>query len=186
MKKMNVLSQALICLLLMWLGGSNALMANTTTKVESVQQSGQVVTVTGTGVRLRYGPGLNYDFLKWKDGTARCPKKGEKLQLIGQSGDWYQVRYAGQDLYIFKQYGSVGKGAVAAAAKSYVKITGKGVRLRFGPGLDYGYLVWKDGTTRSPKVGEKLVLLGQEGDWYKVQYQDAEFYVFKQYAQKVK
>ncbi len=180
------IKKALLCLLVMLLGHTSVMMAGTTTKFESIQQAGQTVTVTGTGVRLRYGPGLNYDYLKWKDGSTRSPKKGEKLQLVGQSGDWYQVKYAGQELYIFKQYGTVGKGAVAAAAKQYVKITGKGVRLRFGPGLDYGHLVWKDGTTRSPKVGEKLVLLGQEGDWYKVQYQNAEFYVFKQYAQRVK
>ena len=186
MMKLNNFKQTLLCMVLMLLCQTSSMQANTTIKFDNVQQAGQTVTVTGTGVRLRYGPGLNYDYLKWKDGSTRCPKKGEKLQLVGQSGDWYQVKYAGQDLYLFKQYGTVGKGAVAPAAKSYVKITGKGVRLRFGPGLDYGYLVWKDGTTRSPKVGEKLVLLGQEGDWYKVQYQDAEFYVFKQYAQRVK
>ena len=37
--------------------------AATVTKYDAVQQS-RYVTITGTGVRLRYGPGLDYGYYK--------------------------------------------------------------------------------------------------------------------------
>ena len=36
-----------------------------------------------------------------------------------------------------------------------VVINGTGVRLRFAPSLDAGYLTWENGATRAPKNGAK-------------------------------
>ena len=180
---MKAIQKTIMLVALMLMGYTTNAMAWGTPRVQEILQSGATVTVTGNSVRLRVGPGLDYDFLKWSNGTARCPKKGEKLTYLGEEGDWYKVSYAGQTLYIFKQYARLN----AATATTYkVQITGTGVRLRFGPGLDYGYLVWENGAARTPKKGEKLTYLGEEGDWYKVQYAGSEFYVFKSYAKLVK
>ena len=52
--------------------------------------------------------------------------------------------------------------------------------------IDYDYLKWKDGTVRGPKKGERVVCVGEESDWYKVKYANGVYYIFKQYAKKVK
>ena len=182
---MKAIQKTIMLVAFMLMGIATNSWAWGTPRVQETQQSGKTVTVTGNSVRLRVGPGLNYDFLKWSNGTARCPKKGEKLTYPGESGDWYKVSYAGQQLYIFKQYAKL-NGAAASTTTYKVQITGTGVRLRFGPGLDYGYLVWENGATRSPKKGEKLTYLGEYGDWYKVVYAGSEFYVFKSYAKLVR
>lgn len=182
---MKTIQKSIMLVALMLIGVTTNVLAWGPPRVQEVQQSGRTITVTGTSVRLRYGPGLNYDFLKWGNGTARCPQKGEKLTYLGESGDWYKVSYAGYTLYIFKQYAKL-NGYTSTSTNYKVQITGTGVRLRFGPGLNYGYLVWENGATRSPKKGEKLTYLGDYGDWYKVLYAGSEFYVFKQYAKLVR
>ena len=181
---MKVIQKSIMLVLFMLMCFTVNSLASSTPRIQEILQSGVTVTVTGNSVRLRVGPGLNYDFLKWSNGTARCPQKGEKLTYLGENGDWYKVSYAGQTLYIFKQYAKLNGAASTPTYK--VQITGTGVRLRFGPGLNYGYLVWENGTARSPKKGEKLTYLGEEGDWYKVRYAGSEFYVFKQYAKLVR
>ncbi|GEM_PF-557710 len=154
--------------------------------VEEINQSEQFVTITGTGVRMRFGPGLNYGYYKNANGTTMSPKKGTKLQLLGQTGDWYEVKYGNDVAYVFKQYAKLsGTTAAPAPVRSKVLVTGTGVRLRKGPGLKYDYLKWQDGTIRGPKKGDKLICTGETTDWYKVQFANSEYYLFKQYAKKV-
>lgn len=63
-----------------------------------------------------------------------------------------------------------------------VVINGAGVRLRFAPSLDAGYLTWANGATRSPKKGAKLVYRGENSDWYEVSYLGQIFYVSKEFS----
>ena len=175
-RKMMLCLMAMLCL--MCINASAA----TTPSFDEINQENTYVTITGTGVRMRYGPGLNYGYYK------TSPKKGAKLLLLGQSGDWYEVQWGNDVAYVFKQYAKVTSQKVNAPkpASKMVQITGTGVRLREGPGLNYDFLKWKDGTTRAPKKGEKLVCVGEEGDWYKVSYAGGYYYIFKQYAKRIK
>ncbi len=176
MQNNSLFRKTLMCLVML-LGMSVATAnASTLLSVDEVQQ-GSYVTITGTGVRMRYGPGLNYGYY----GTS--PKKGTRLQLLGEDGDWYQVRYGQNVAYVFKQYAKL---SGAPVYTSRVQITGVGVRLRMGPGLNYNYLKWKDGTARGPKKGDILECVGESGDWYKVRYGNGTYYVFKQYAKIVR
>lgn len=181
---METIRRTILMMIVMLLGYTAHTMAWNAPKVQETQQSASTVTVTGNGVRLRFGPGLDYGYLTYKSGAARCPKKGEKLTLLGEDGDWYKVMYAGQQLYIFKSYAKPG-GAVSTPSYM-VQITGTSVHLRFGPGMEYGYLTWDNGKSRCPKNGERLTYLGAEGDWYKVMYGGSEYYVSKKYAKLVK
>lgn len=70
----------------------------------SVSTRGSVVVVNGVNVRLRYGPGLNYAIYSNNRGNPIYPSKGSRLTYLGQSGNWYKVRYNGQTLYISKDY----------------------------------------------------------------------------------
>lgn len=183
----NTIKKLLVCLMFMLSIPFVAVQASSSFVMEEINQSDQYVTITGTGVRMRFGPGLNYGYYKNANGTAMSPKKGTKLLLLGQSGDWYEVKY-GQDVaYVFKQYAKLSNGTVAQApVTSKILVTGNGVRLRKGPGLNYDYLKWQDGTIRGPKKGEKLICTGETTDWYKVKYANSEYYLFKQYGKKVK
>ena len=82
MKPSNFVKKVMMCMGLM-LGMSfvNAV-ASTVTGVEEVQQSNSYVVITGTGVNMRKGPGLNYAVYPTK------PNKGAKLTCLGESGDW--------------------------------------------------------------------------------------------------
>ena len=66
-----------------------------------------------------------------------------------------------------------------------VVINGTGVRLRFAPSLNAGWLTWPNGQTRSVSKGTRLTYLGEDGDWYTVSYMGETFYVSKEYAYKV-
>lgn len=184
-----MMRKTMMCLMLMLGMFSVSANANTLLSVDEIDQTGSYVTITGTGVRMRFGPGLNYGYYQNANGTARSPKKGTKLPLLGSSGDWYEVQF-GQDVaYVFKQYAKVSRGTSAAAApvrQTMIQVTGNGVRMRKGPGLNYDYLKWKDGSTRCPKKGEKLVYVDETEDWYKVKFANGEYYIFKQYGKVVK
>lgn len=172
------------CLILL-MGMSFTVNARTMVDLTAVEQGSKYVTITGTGVRLRFGPGLDYGYYKDAKGVAITPKKGQQMELIGESGDWYEVKYGDDVAYVFKQYATIAGNATVASA-SMVEVTGTGVRLRKGPGLNYDFLKGKNGSIRGPKKGERLVCIGETSDWYKVKYANGTYYIFKQYAKKLK
>lgn len=65
----------------------------------------EVVMVDGDNVRLRTSPAINNaNILKDAKGKTIYPKRGEKLDYLGESDDFYQVKYAGKRVYISKQF----------------------------------------------------------------------------------
>lgn len=58
---------------------------------------GTVLFVNGDGVRLRTGPGLNYEIYK-------NVNKGQRLTYNYSSGDWYCVTFGGRNLFISKGF----------------------------------------------------------------------------------
>ena len=64
----------------------------------------QYVTVKGERQQLRTGPDREKDPVYKPDGSnAKCPEDGAKLELLGESGNYYKVRFDGRELYINKQ-----------------------------------------------------------------------------------
>ncbi len=62
------------------------------------------VVIDGSDLRLRLGPSTNADTFKWPDGTNRHPKVGERFPFLGEEGDFYQIEYYGNLLWVSKQY----------------------------------------------------------------------------------
>lgn len=62
------------------------------------------VHVTGSGVRLRRGPSTSHEIFADDDGHPIYPLAGDNLVYLGQSGDFYKVRFKQQVLYISKRY----------------------------------------------------------------------------------
>ena len=145
------------------------------------------VTVTGTSVRLRMQPSLQSETLTTSKGVNIHPKKGEKLECLGQSGDFYKVRYQGKVVYISKQFATPNQSAKPAVKKAnstsqqYVVVTGEGVRLRLQPSLKAKCLQ-RNGVNVHPKKGERIKLMGAEGEFYKINYQGNYVYIHMDYA----
>ncbi len=144
------------------------------------------VIVTGTSVRLRMQPSLQSETLTTNKGVNIHPKKGEKLECLGQSGKFYKVRYQGKVVYISTEYATpvqTNKPTVKKSAnyQQYVVVTGEGVRLRLQPSLKAKCLQ-RNGVNVHPKKGERIKLMGYEGDFYKINYQGNYVYIHMDYA----
>lgn len=147
--------------------------------VLGTEASATVVVVTGNGVRLRYAPSLN-------SAVYKCVSKGKELTYRYTTADrnWYCVNYHGYDLFISRDFAVLRNSSSSShssysrsssSAYSYVKVTGNGVRLRYGPGLGY------DVYTQVNK-GTKLPLYSTQGDWYCVIYGGRYLYVSRDFA----
>ncbi len=69
------------------------------------------VRVTGKGVRLRRGPGTNYEiFSDPFTGKTVYPLENDILAYVGETSEWYQVRFMGENLYISKQFSTLYEG----------------------------------------------------------------------------
>lgn len=77
---------------------------------------GTVLFVNGDGVRLRTGPGLNYEIYK-------NVNKGQRLTYNYSSGEWYCVTFGGRNLFISK--GFVDQKPVPATPAPATKTTAK-------------------------------------------------------------
>lgn len=144
------------------------------------------VVVTGTNVRLRLTPSLNSQTLTYNNGVNVHPKKGEKLTCTGKTGDFYQVIYKGQKVYISKQFAkpvSTTKAPSPAASSSqrYIVVTGTNVRLRMSPSLN-GKVYPTNANPVYPKKGERIKYMGDAGDFYKVNYNGNYLYISKQFS----
>lgn len=163
------------------------------------------VEVTGTNVRLRLQPSLQGEILKnEKTQKPIYPKKGAILECYGESGDFYIVNYEGTTAYITKQYtrpvGSktakpsklnntapqIAKNtsttAVKKAAPASVIVTGTNVRLRSGASLKSPALQDANGNNLHPNKGQKLRCVGEQGDFYKVNFAGLTCYISKQFS----
>ena len=150
------------------------------------------VTITGNDVRLRMKPSTRSETLTNTKGLNVHPAKGERLECLGESGDFYQVLYKGKKVFVSKQFAKPDgvvkadkKPAAAQPAKKgakYVVVTGQNVRLRQSPSLK-GAIYSANGKPIYPKKGQKIKLIGEEGDFYKVNFEGNYLYISKQFSQ---
>lgn len=153
----------------------------------SVQQQKRYVIVNGVNVRLRFAPNLNSSWLHDTAGKPIHAPKGTKLTYLGQEGDFYKVKYAGNEVYISKQYSYLSDGTSTTTTKPakesfYVVINGVNVRLRTGPGTNYPYFTWNDGSPCYLPKGSYLKYLGEQNDFYKADYQGKTVFVSKKFS----
>ena len=64
----------------------------------------------------------------------------------------------------------------------YVVIDGSELRLRLEPSTSADTYKWPDGTNRHPKVGERFLYLGEEGDFYQISFHGVALWVSKNYT----
>ena len=145
------------------------------------------VVVTGTNVRLRLAPSLNSETLTNNKGVNIHPNKGQKLVCLGTSGDFYKVKFNGNNVWISKLYAQpVGNTSATNAAKTtngqrYVVVTGTNVRLRLAPSTN-AKILSSNGKPVYPAKGERIKYMGDAGDFHKVNYRGNYVYIHKSYA----
>lgn len=64
----------------------------------------------------------------------------------------------------------------------YVVIDGSELRLRLGPSTSADTFKWGDGSNRHPKVGERFLYLGEEGDFYQIDFHGHALWVSKKFT----
>lgn len=64
----------------------------------------RTVEITGEDLRLRLSPSTTGETLQYMDGHNIHPHKGDRLQYIGETSDWYNVYYRGNAVYVSKDY----------------------------------------------------------------------------------
>ena len=67
------------------------------------------VHVKSNGVRLRYGPSTSDKVFTDANGKSIYPSLGDNLAYLGESNDFYKVRYKQRELYISKRYSELRK-----------------------------------------------------------------------------
>ena len=76
---------------------STDLLESDSTSSSSDETLSGTVTITGNGVRVRSGPGTNYNQI----GSVNS---GTSLTVTGKEGNWYKVTYNGQTGYVSADY----------------------------------------------------------------------------------
>lgn len=72
--------------------------------------------------------------------------------------------------------------SVSPSEATRVVINGVGVRMRLGPGKEYGYLQYYNGKAYTVAKGASLPFLGVYGNWYKVIFEGGEYFVSADFA----
>ena len=159
------------------------------TILTETQQTKKYVVVNGTNVRLRFEPSLDASWLRYDNGSPRDAKKGSRLAYLGEADGFYYVEFQGNKVYISKEFSYVTTESPAAAKpttqksdKFYVVVNGTNVRLRTGPGTNYAYYTWKDGSPCYLPKGTYLTHLGESGEFYKVDYNGKILYISKKFS----
>ena len=154
-------------------------------KPEEKPQTETKVTGTVTGItttlNLRSGASTSASII----GTL---KNGAKVDITGESGNWYKINYNGRVGYVSKDYVKKG-GATTPEQKpedkpqTETKVTGTVT------GITTTLSVRSGASTSATiigtlKNGAKVEITGESGDWYKINYNGKVGYVYKSYIKK--
>lgn len=149
-------------------------------------QQQRYIIVDGANVRLRFGPSLDSGWLHNSAGQPIYAPRGSRLPYLGQTADFYKVRYSGNEVYISKQFSHIAEDDVSvtppSSTTSYVVINGTNVRLRLGPGTNYSYLTNSNGSPCYLPKGTYLKHLGEKSDFYMAEYKGRTVYISKKYS----
>ena len=126
---------------------------------------------------------ISYRFLhfwarRWADGTIDPFYQG--LSTIFKA---YHPEYEFlAEAYWLSDDEWFGEGEYEGEEEVYVVIDGSELRLRLEPSTNADTFKWGDGSNRHPKVGERFLYLGEEGDFYLIDFHGNALWVSKKYT----
>ena len=138
---------------------------NSGLEVASISK-GQVINVTST-LRIRESASTSSSVL----GTMM---NGSTFDIISKSGSWYQIKYNGITGYVHGDYVSEVASSSAILTKGKVYNVSTNLRVRSGASTSSSILGYLTNNT-------EVTIVGSEGEWYKIQYNNGYGYVSKEY-----
>ena len=124
--------------------------------------------ITANSVNFRKGPGTNFS-------SMGKLNKGYKVEYIGTSGDWINIKYNGKVGYAHKDYvSSVNNNSTDNSVKSKKIVTASSLNFRSGP------------STSASKIGSipnglEVGVISESNGWSKVNYNGKIGYVSSSY-----
>lgn len=134
--------------------------------------------VTASGVNLRSGPNTAYEVLSVLDTHT-------KLTVIGQSEEWYQVKYQDSIGFLSNEFVAIGAVPTPKATPKPFEVTKMSSTLGY---VNSGTVNFRSGPGRSYDIiaecerYDKLTITGTSGDWYRVKYNKKTGYILKSYV----
>ena len=138
---------------------------NSGVEVASISK-GQVINVTST-LRIRESASTSSSVL----GTMM---NGSTFDIIFKSGSWYQIKYNGITGYVHGDYVSEVASSSAISTKGKVYNVSTNLRVRSGASTSSSILGYLTNNT-------EVTIVGSEGEWYKIKYNNGYGYVSKEY-----
>lgn len=109
---------------------------------------------------------------------------GTKVEILGAAGDWYKIKYNGNEAFVSKRYIDTGSsstkstGTSSGSGSSTFKEFNGYVNSSIGLNVRDG--VWGNIVAAVPN-GTQLKVVGKSGDWYIVEYKGVKRYVHANY-----
>ena len=126
---------------------------------------------------------ISYRFLhfwarRWVDGTIDPFYQG--LSTIFMA--YYPEYEYSAERYLIPYEEWFEEGGYEEEEEVYVVIDGSELRLRLEPSTSADTFKWGDGSNRHPKVGERFLYLGEDGDFYLIDFNGHALWVSKKYT----
>lgn len=132
---------------------------------------GQVINISSR-LNIRAGAGTNHKII----GTL---SNSEKVEILGEESGWYKIKYGNITGYVSKNYLKVIEEAINTPSTGQeniktVKVNGL-LNIRSGAGTNYSIV----GTLKNDS---KVEVIGEEGNWYKINHNGKSAFVSKSYV----
>ena len=145
-------------------------------------KNGQVVNVH-SGLNVRSGASTS-------SGIIGSLSNGSNVTILGESGNWYKIKYGNSTGYVSKDYvktseessnSNTGNNASSSSGESSSNKSGKVVNVHSSLNVRNGAST-SSGIIGSLSNGSNVTILGESGNWYKIKYGNSTGYVSKDYV----
>lgn len=130
--------------------------------------------INANSLNMRKGPSTDSEVVKEYDGW-------QKIDIVGQEGDWYRVSIGGNVGYMIKEHIALGEPPANPPAKetSFKKkdgyVNAQSLNMREKPSTDADIV-------KEFSKGQKLKIVGETDDWYKVKIDGTTGYMTKEFV----
>ena len=144
-------------------------------------KSGKVVNVH-SGLNVRNGASTS-------SGIIGSLSNGSNVTILGESGNWYKIKYGNSTGYVSKDYvktseessnSNTGNNASSSSGESSSNKSGKVVNVHSSLNVRSGASA-NSSVIGSLANGSNVTIVGESGSWYKIKYGNTTGYVSKDY-----
>ena len=147
------------------------LLAFVNVMTSAISANAATAEVSATALNVRSGKGTTYS-------VVRVLHKGDTVEVLESSGEWYKVSYNGVIGYASSKYlvktDNSGNNTTITIAKTGI-VTVSSLNVRSGPGTYYSKI-------GSLKKGANVQIVSTSAGWYKIKYSSGYGYISSQYV----